>query len=81
MAIVKEGEDVIFLIPSSYHDNGWRTARATFLSTDEGKDLQFSAVVSELKVVQVSCLLIGLVLLLQCKYILHFIGASSRFNR
>ena len=45
MAIVKEGEDDIFLIASSYHDNGWRTNtriyRAKSLSTDEEKDLQF----------------------------------------
>ena len=43
--IVKEGEDDIFLIASSYHDNGWRTNtriyRAKSLSTDEEKDLQF----------------------------------------
>jgi len=41
MAIVKEGEDDIFLIASSYHDNGWRTNTRIYRakSTD---DLHFT---------------------------------------
>jgi hypothetical protein len=42
MAIINEGDDGIFLIASSYHDNGWRTNTRIYRADTTDQDLVFT---------------------------------------